>query len=74
MKTSLVTVTHEQLRLDFFQNQKRSCERKLHWWKHQKPYKQYDAAMIADKCDYYGQAVAYYEDAIKTFGGDDHGK
>ncbi len=73
MNARLVEVTYEQSRLEFFREQKRCCERKLHWWKHQKPYKQYDPAMIQENCALYGQQIAFYEDAIEKFGGCTHG-
>lgn len=70
---TLKTVSYEQARLEYFQEQKRACERKLHWWKHQKPYKQYDPITIQEKCSDFGQKIAFYEDAIEQFGGVERG-
>ena len=66
---TLEAISYEQARLEYFREQKRKCEQKLHWWKHQKPYKQYDLIAIQGKCFDFGQKIAFYEDAIERFGG-----
>lgn len=69
MNELIIEVSYEQERMDFFLEQKRVCERKLHWWSCQKPYKQYAPATIQENCSRYGQKIAFYEDAIEKFGG-----
>lgn len=67
MGNGLVVVNYAQARFDFFFEQKRSLERKLHWWQNQKPYKQFSSAFIVERCSELGAMIAYYEDAIKCF-------
>lgn len=66
----LIVQTYEQSRLEFFEELKKHHERKLHWWKHQKPYKKglahCDPMAIHEKCSYHGEAIQYCEDAIKA--------
>jgi hypothetical protein len=66
----LIVQTYEQSRLEFFEELKKHHERKLHWWKHQKPYKKglahCDPMKINEKCSYHGAAIQYCEDAIKA--------
>lgn len=66
MEETIIALDYEASRLEFFKEQKRMHERKLHWWKGQKPYKQYDMQLIYDKCSFHGAAINYCEDAIKT--------
>lgn len=66
----LIVQTYEKSRLEFFTELKNHHERKLHWWKHQKPHKKgfehCDPMAIYEKCSYHGAAIQYCEDAIKA--------
>ncbi len=66
MSITIIALDYKDSRLEFFQEQKKLHEQKLHWWKHQKPYKQYGLLTIQEKCDYHGSAIAYLEDAIRA--------
>lgn len=66
MTETIIVLSHKESRLEFFLEQRKMHEQKLHWWKHQKPYKQYDPCTIQQKCSDHGAAVAYYDEAIKA--------
>lgn len=76
MEIQFIALTYEESRLDFFEQQKKLHQQKLYWWKHQKPNKKYSSITIHDKCSYHGEAVQYYDDAIKALKGKPvrHGK
>lgn len=67
MDAKIIARNHEESRLEFFEEQKKLHEQKLHWWKHQKPYKQYSSIYIHEKCSEHGAAILYFEDAISAF-------
>ena len=69
MDVKIVAMGYEESRLEFFEEQKKLHEQKLHWWMHQKPYKQYSPNVIYEKCSEHGAAISYLEDAIRAFGG-----
>lgn len=66
MDVKIVAIGYEESRLEFFTEQKKLHEQKLHWWMHQKPYKQYSPNVIYEKCSEHGAAISYYEDAINA--------
>lgn len=66
MAETIISLDYADSRLAFFEEQKKLHQQKLHWWKHQKPYKQYDAQTIHEKCSYHGEAICYFEDAINA--------
>ena len=39
-------VPYKEARLDYFKAQRERRKKTLHWWKYQKPYKQYDQQTI----------------------------
>lgn len=67
MTKTIIEMDYAASRLAFFEKQRKLHEQKLHWWKHQKPYKQYDEWVIYEKCSYHGAAICYLEDVIRAF-------
>jgi hypothetical protein len=64
MSVTITTMTNEEARLEFFNEQIKQHRQKLHWWKHQKPHKQYSLVHIMERCSYHGDAIAYLQSAI----------
>lgn len=58
-------VPYKESRLEYFKNKAGRCRKTLFWWKHQKPYKQYDAQTIQEMCSEVGREISYLEDVIK---------
>ena len=42
-----------------------AAEKTLHWWKCQKPYKQYDAQTIQEMCSELGREIGYLDDVVE---------
>lgn len=68
MPILLQVLNYEESRLEFLREEVKLHEQKLHWWRHQKPGKQYSLAEIMFRCAYHGNAVAYLNDAIVSLG------
>ena len=58
-------VPYAEARLDHFKTQRERRKRTLHWWKYQKPYKQYDQQTIWDMCADLGNEISYLDDVIE---------
>ena len=65
-----VSITYEQQRLEYFKQRKEICEKKLEWYRSRKTVGHVDEMMRHEKCSEYGQKIAFYDDAIKAFGGE----
>ena len=61
-------VEYCERRLEFFREQKAAMERKLNYWVSQN--RTQDWRRIEDECSNCGDAIAFYNDAIRAFGGD----
>lgn len=66
MNETIIVLNYEDSRLEFFREQRKIHEQKLHWWKHQNPFKQFDPYIIHQKCSDHGAAISYINDAIEA--------
>ena len=62
--TAIRAVPYEEARLDHFKATREKREKTLHWWKYQKPYKQYDQQTIQEMCSDLGREISYLDDVI----------
>ncbi len=58
-------VPYKEARLDHFKALRERRRKTLHWWKYQKPYKQYDAQTIQEMCSELGREIGYLDDVIE---------
>lgn len=58
-------VPYKEARLEHFKATREKREKTLHWWKHQKPYKQYDEQTIHGMCADLGNEISYLDDVIE---------
>ena len=61
-------VSYKEARLDHFKATREKREKTLHWWKYQKPHKQYDLQTIQEMCSELGREIGYLDDVIEMFG------
>lgn len=73
MNVTISVLDYVASRLEFFNEQKKQHEQKLHWWRNQKPYKQFSLIYIMEKCEEHGIAIAYLDDAIRALEREDKG-
>lgn len=66
MPYELTEMDYETSRFEFFEEQKRTHEKKLDWWKKQKPNKRHSAIAIYEMCSYHSEAICYLYDAINA--------
>ena len=57
-------VSYKEARLAHFEATREKRKKTLHWWKYQKPYKQYDAQTIQEMCSELGREIGYLDDVI----------
>ena len=62
---SIITVPYKESRLEHFKAVREKRKKTLHWWKYQKPYKQYDAQTIQEMCSELGREIGYLDDVIE---------
>jgi hypothetical protein len=62
--TAIRAVPYEEARLDHFKATREKREKTLHWWKYQKPGKQYDQQTIWGMCSDLGNEISYLDDVI----------
>lgn len=62
-------MSYEQCRKEYFERQIEKYEKRLKWWKCQKPYKQYSRIMIDGECSDCGIKISFYKDALKALEG-----
>jgi hypothetical protein len=58
-------MSYAESRLDHFKALRERRRKTLHWWKYQKPYKQYDAQTIQEMCSELGREIGYLDDVIE---------
>ena len=58
-------MSYAESRLDHFKAVREKRKKTLHWWKHQKPYKQYDLQTIQEMCSEVGREIGYLDDVIE---------
>ena len=57
-------VPYKEARLEHFKSVREKRKKTLHWWKYQKPYKQYDLQTIQEMCSEVGREISYLDDVI----------
>ena len=57
-------VPYKGARLEHFKATREKRKKTLHWWKYQKPGKQYGQQMIWKMCDDLGNEIGYLDDVI----------
>jgi len=62
--TAIRAVSYEESRLEHFKAVREKRKKTLHWWKCQKPYKQYDLQTIHGMCSELGCEIGYLDDVI----------
>ena len=58
-------ISYAESRLDHFKSVREKRKKTLHWWKYQKPYKQYDLQTIQEMCSDLGREISYLDDVIE---------
>ena len=58
-------VSYKESRLEHFKAMREKRKKTLHWWKYQKPYKQYDSQTIQEMCSELGREIGYLDDVIE---------
>ena len=57
-------VPYKEARLEHFKAMRERRRKTLHWWKYQKPYKQYNLQTIQEMCSELGWEISYLDDVI----------
>lgn len=65
--TAIRAVSYKESRLEHFKSVREKRKKTLHWWKWQKPYKQYDLQTIQEMCSELGREIGYLDDVIEMF-------
>jgi hypothetical protein len=63
--TTIRVISYKESRLDYFRRMKEQHVKALHWWKYQKPHKQYYPQTIQETCAEHGAAISYLDDVIE---------
>ena len=63
--TEIRAMSYKESRLEHFKVVREKRKKTLHWWKYQKPYKQYDAQTIQEMCSELGREIGYLDDVIE---------
>jgi hypothetical protein len=58
-------VPYKEARLEHFKETRERRKKTLHWWKYQKPYKQYGLQTIQEMCSDLGREISYLDDVIE---------
>jgi hypothetical protein len=58
-------VSYKESRIEHFKALRERRRKTLHWWKYQKPYKQYDLQTIQEMCAELGREIGYLDDVIE---------
>ena len=66
--TAIRAISYKESRLEHFKSVREKRKKTLHWWKYQKPYKQYDAQTIQEMCSELGREIGYLDDVIEMLG------
>ena len=57
-------VPYKEARLEHFKATREKRKKTLHWWKYQKPGKQYSQQTIWEMCADLGNEISYLDDVI----------
>ena len=63
--TEIRAMSYKESRLEHFKVVREKRNKTLHWWKYQKPYKQYDAQTIQEMCSELGREIGYLDDVVE---------
>ena len=58
-------ISYAESRLEHFKAVRERRRKTLHWWKYQKPGKQYSQITIHDMCNEIGREISYLDDVIE---------
>ena len=58
-------VPYKEARLEHFKAARAKRKKTLHWWKYQKPGKQYSQQTIWEMCADLGNEISYLDDVIE---------
>ena len=58
-------ISYKESRIEHFKTLRERRRKTLHWWKYQKPYKQYDLQTIWEMCSELGREISYLDDVIE---------
>lgn len=58
-------ISYKESRLEHFKAMRERRKKSLHWWKYQKPYKQYYPQTIQETCSELGREISYLDDVIE---------
>jgi len=58
-------VPYKEARLEHFKAQRERRRKTLHWWRYQKPGKQYSQQTIWEMCADLGNEISYLDDVIQ---------
>jgi len=58
-------MNREEARIEHFKAVRERRRKSLHWWKYQKPEKQYDLKTIQEMCSELGREIGYLDDVIE---------
>ena len=58
-------VPYKEARLEHFKATREKRKKTLHWWKYQKPGKQYSQQTIRGMCSELGREISYLDDVIE---------
>jgi hypothetical protein len=64
-RMTIRAISYAESRLDHFKSVREKRKKTLHWWKYQKPYKQYDLQTIQEMCSEVGREISYLDDVIE---------
>jgi len=62
---AIISMSYKESRLEHFKSVREKRNKTLHWWKYQKPYKQYDLQTIQEMCSELGREISYLDDVIE---------
>ena len=62
--TTIRAVPYKEARLEHFKSAREKRKRTLHWWKYQKPGKEYYELTIQGMCSDLGNEISYLDDVI----------
>ena len=63
--TEIRPMSYKESRIEHFKGVREKRKKTLHWWKYQKPYKQYDLQTIQEMCSELGREIGYLDDVIE---------
>lgn len=58
-------ISYKKSRLEHFKAVREKRKKTLHWWKHQKPGKEYYELTIRGMCSELGSEISYLDDVIE---------